>query len=193
MEYLEWRWRRAWAKPLAMGLVAGLTIALGSCAPYVVRNPASPYSVVPVGSVLVLHRNVTIPPGQTRAYFQRGKQVSSTDEYVPQCQLEVRDLRQVPQTVHPGRFVVTRLQSDVRSVAYSGGFRFVRVRGGSDDSGGPSMHMLAWKLYLHSNAQPNVMWLLCGGAFDDPFWAKPPGVDDIRQALGKIASIEIHH
>ncbi len=193
MGYFGWGCTRVWLRPLAIGLVAGLTIALGSCAPYVVRNPASPYSVVPVGSVLVLHRNVTIPPGQTRAYFQRGRQVSSTDEYVPQCQLEVRDLRQVPQTVHPGRFVVTGLRRDARSVAYTGGYRFVRVRGGDGDDGGTSMYMVAWKLYLHSNAQPNVMWLLCGGAFDEPFWVKPPSVDDIRQALGKIASIEIHH
>jgi len=181
-----------WTRPLAVTLVAVATVALAGCARFVVHNPASPYSVVPVGSVLELHQDVTIPAGETRAYFQRGAQVSSTDEYVPQCQLEVRDRLQKPQTVHPGRFVVTRLQRDVRSVAYRSGFRFVRVDS-DDDSGGPSMEMIAWKLYLHSNAQPKVMWLLCGGAFDDPFWAKPPSVDDIRQALGKIASIEIHH
>ncbi len=184
-----------------MGIVSGrrsgraaavaLAVGLGGCAPYVVSNPASPYSVVPVGSVLVLHQDVTIPPGHARAYFQRGKLVTSTNEYVPQCQLEVRDVRQAPQTVRAGRFVVSRLSQDVRAVADSGDFRLVRVRSG-DDSGGPSMEMVAWKLWLQSRTQPNVMWLLCGGAFDDPYRAKPPGVDDIRNALGKIATIEMH-
>lgn len=176
----------------AVGLLAAVAIAVSSCQPYAVKNPASPYSIVPVGSVIVLHRDVTIPAGRTHVYFQRGKLVASTDDYVPQCRLEVSQLLQVPQTVHPGRFVVTRIAEEVSNVAEIGRLRFVLTRGGDDD-GGPSMEMVAWKLWLHSDTQPDVMWLLCGGAFDMPFWAQPPGVDAIRRALGTFATVELRH
>lgn len=179
-------------RAVAGGLFAMVAVALSGCQPYAIKNPASPYSIVPVGSVIVLHRNVTIPAGRTRAYFQRGALVDYTDDYVPQCQLEVSRLLQVPQTVRPGRFVVTKIAEEVRNVADVDRFRFVLTRG-DNGGGGPSLEMVARKLWLHSDKQPDVMWLLCGGAFDMPFRAQPPGVDVIRRTLGAFATVELSH
>jgi hypothetical protein len=183
------RWR-AWGGALAIVLLA-------ACGPLVIRDDARK-EYVPLGSaVLELHRDVDIPPERTRVFFQDGQVQSGLNEFRPHCELTVRNLVDRPQTVYPDRFRVTRVSTDTVQVA-TGGNVVIAVNvaiqlsnGGGGDSGGDGegRQMKTYIFRLHSDRQPDVLSLVCGGAFDIPARAARPSLQQIEHALGDYASL----
>ena len=140
---------------------------------------------------LVLHEDVRIPPRQAHAAFQRGSQQSGAGEYSPHCELEVRQVFEEAQTVLAGRFEITQIRGVTHYVkrgkhtihlAAGDGFQLL-----ADDSN--EWIMLAYHFRLHSDTQPNVLQLMCGGAYNFPFFARYPDVEDMRLALGNAATL----
>ena len=181
---------RAWGGALAIVLLA-------ACGPLVIRDDARK-EYVPLGSaVLELHRDVDIPPERTRVFFQDGQVQSGLNEFRPHCELTVRNLVDRPQTVYPDRFRVTRVSTDTVQVA-TGGNVVIAVNvdiqlssGGGGDSGGDGegRQMKTYIFRLHSDRQPDVLSLVCGGAFDIPARAARPSLQQIEHALGDYASL----
>ncbi|MFN4262199.1 MAG: hypothetical protein ACK4IT_00855 [Thioalkalivibrionaceae bacterium] len=58
-----------------------------------------------------------------------------------------------------------------------------------DDS--PTRVFEGWHWYLRSDNQPDVYRLNCRGPYADPWEALPPSIDDIRQALGRVMTLEL--
>jgi hypothetical protein len=177
-----------------------LALGLPGCAAVSVPgDPASPFSVVPEGTIVELHRPVPIPPGRARAWFQRGRLVAGHDWYHPACNLEVRTLdRDAVQTVQPGSFRVRRVQQMLETVGHDkrpsvDGVIAVRTRlaDGGDWGGGPTYVQLGYHLWLESREQPNVLRITCLGARDLAFEALPPGISDIREAFGEVATLRL--
>jgi hypothetical protein len=52
--------------------------------------------------------------------------------------------------------------------------------------------MKIYTLYLHSDRQPDLLSLVCGGAFDSPALASRPTLQDIESALGEYATFKLH-
>ena len=46
---------------------------------------------------------------------------------------------------------------------------------------------------LYSDTQPEVMRFTCHGGFDEPWQAETPSINDIRQVLGKLVTLELHN
>jgi len=160
------------------------------CQSYVVRNPAdesSTYHSLPVGTVLVLQRAVVILPTRARVYFQKGQAGSAISEFEPHCELEVKQVLPVPQTVHPDEFVINRVAYEIMNVVAVEGLQYAH-RGGA---GGVSDIMKAWKMRLHSDKQPEVLQFICAGALNSPFLARTPSVKQIRAALGDYAVLRL--
>jgi hypothetical protein len=103
-----------------------------------------------------------------------------------------RDERE--QTVAPGRLDVARVQRreeyaqlQTRPVAA----KPVAVR--ADFSGGSSVTWM-WQgchLWLLSAEQPDVGRLTCVGVYSVTFTARPPSIDQIRVALGTVATLHL--
>ena len=138
-----------------------------------------------------LHQDIRIPPRQAHAAFQRGTREPGAGEFAPHCELEVRQVLEEAQTVRAGVFDITGVRGFTHYVrrparriqlAAADGFQLV-----SDDSG--EWIMLAWHFTLHSDEQPDVMRLICGGAYDYPYYARYPDIEDMRLALGDVGSI----
>ena len=176
-------------------LPALLALTLTACStPTARQDVTSPYYKVPEDSLLELHQPVKIPPGTTRTWIQRGRAVSGFDRYWPSCNLEVGRLdRDQAQVIEPDRFVVRRSQFLREEVA--GRMRPLRVASlrvaGMDDDGGHSMIFEGWHLWLESAEQPDVRRLTCRGAFADPWRAEPPSIEQIRAALGAVATLRL--
>jgi hypothetical protein len=170
---------------------------LAACGPLVIRDDARKEYVPLRSAVLELHRDVDIPPERTRVFFQDGQVQSGLDEFRPHCELTVRNLLDQPQTVYSDRFLVTRVLADTVQVATAGNVVIsVNVdiqlsSGGGGDSGGDGdgRQMKTYIFQLHSDRQPDVLFLVCGGAFDLPAQAARPSLQQIEHALGDYATL----
>jgi hypothetical protein len=184
-------------------IVAALLAAwlLAACGPLLIRNEAS-RDYVPLSNASVeLHRDVVVPPGMARVFFQAGVAQTAINEYRPHCELTVRTLAERPQTIHADHFTVKRVTSDIVHVAASGGvvvavsagLQLTSGGGGGGSGGdGEGRLMKIYTLYLHSDRQPDVLSLVCGGAFDLPALATRPSLQDIKTALGDYATLQLH-
>ena len=143
-------------------------------------------------TAFVLHRDLRIPPRQAHAVFQTAAREPGTGEFAPHCELEVRQVLEEAQTVHAGVFEITNIRGFTRYVNRPGkGIRLAALDGfrlASDTSS--EWIMLAYHFTLHSNEQPDVMHLICGGAYNYPYYARYPDLEDMRLALGDAGSLE---
>ncbi|MEE8428139.1 MAG: hypothetical protein V3S33_01375 [Gammaproteobacteria bacterium] len=135
---------------------------------------------------MVLHRAVVIAPGYARVYFQNGQAAPATNEFEPYCRLELRQVLPIPQTIHPDEFVITKVAYDTTHVAAVFGLKLAHGGGG-----GVSDIIKVWRMRLHSEQQPDVLHLVCGGAVNAPSRARTPSVTQIRAALGSYASLRL--
>jgi hypothetical protein len=56
---------------------------------------------------------------------------------------------------------------------------------------GPSSETAVVQMWLHSDRQPQIRKLVCGGAEENPAIAKAPSIDQIRTSLGEIATLQL--
>ena len=143
------------------------------------------------GYRLVLHRVVEVPPQRARVFIQGGKLLGSGfDSYEVSCNLEVRHLSDQVQRIEPDTFVVNVVQAFFEEVASCSGWKAQMLAGAAVDAS-PSNIFRGWHFWLHSPRQPDVIRLTCRGVFAEPWEAVPPSFDEIAQALGDIATLEL--
>jgi hypothetical protein len=180
---------------IARGMTAAfVALVLSGCALFEVEpDTASPFYAVPEGSVLELHQPITILPGTTRVWLQRGRVAAGQDWWYPACNLEVNTLdRERAQTVVPGRFGVVRVQWLEYAELKTTPVAAMPVALRADYNGGSVTWIwLGYHLWLSSAEQPDVRQLTCVGVYSLPFEARPPSIDQIREALGTVATLHL--
>jgi hypothetical protein len=102
--------------------------------------------------------------------------------------------------VHADRFSIEKVFGSVDQIVSSGHIRVaaadaavVMGGGGSGDGGGMSQLIYFYFMKLRADTQPNVTYLVCGGALDDPAFAKYPTIQDIRTSMGDYATLIIRN
>jgi hypothetical protein len=179
-----------------------LMICLSGCSSAYLSSPPgenSPLFQVPVGSRVVLAKEVEVPPGQNEVYFQNGQTMVwyKVDIYLPYCALKVFTRRETSQVIHPDEFTVEKSYQQtffkqvqapdeapvIQPIAFGRKVDF-------DQGGNMEYQVVANVLELHSGQQPQVASLLCTD------WGLPPTESHItlkkmRRALGSFVKIEI--
>jgi hypothetical protein len=168
-------------------------LCLVACGPLTIRNAETGHYIALSQPVLVLHREVVVPPQRTRVFFQAGEPLSGVNEFQPHCELAVRELVDRPQVIQADRFTVTRVSSMTEYVVDAGGVLLAlhgdaHLADGDGGGDGESPLMKLYIMWLHSERQPQVQTLICGGAFDSPALAVRPTLQDIATALGDYAT-----
>jgi len=174
-------------------LLAVLTLS-GCALVEVEPDPASPFYAVPEGSVLEIHHPIAIPAGRTRTWLQRGGVVAGQDWWHPACNLEITTLdHEQRQTVEPGRFDVIRVQAmeDFAGRGVPAGGLMRAAFRADYDTGGTTWMWRGHHLWLSSAEQPDVRRLTCVGAYARPHEVRPPSIEQIRDALGPVASLHL--
>ena len=180
---------------LAVACCLGVPL-LQACGPLTVKDAQTGAWVPIQAAALEVHRDITIPSGRARIYFQNGKQVSGINEFKSFCQLEITTLQEHVQTVRPDRFTVTRVGRSMEEIVEARSITLAALDNfalgeGSDDGGGPTRITQMFRFRLHSDRQPDVRSLSCGGAFDDPVDADAPTMQEIAADLGDYATLEL--
>ncbi len=171
---------------------------LSACGPPTIRDTASQSQVPIQGGTLELHQEMVIPARRTRVFFQDGRQLSGINEFQPHCQLRVRNISDQPQTVQPDRFriesvfgIETTIVSRDPVLLASVSPTLIAGSGGGGGNGDDDPLMYAYFMSLQSDKQPQVSFLVCGGAFAAPAFADQPTLQDIQTAMGALATLTL--
>ena len=150
-------------------------------------------SYIPVqGWVFELRQDVSIPAGRARVFFQEGRLLYGVNEYKPHCHISVRNITEQAQTVYAGRFTIEKVYGRDGEIVMNDLIRIAAV-GSADimaDGGngnGEGMKIYSYIMKLHSDNQPQVTHLACGGVADYPAFADYPTLQDIDTAIGDYA------
>ncbi len=179
---------RLWPGVIAMGIAGcGQMITIEP-------DPGSRYYMPPVGTVVRINEELTVPPGWARVFLQRGETVaySHIDLYYPSCNFELYTVDERPQLVKPGSFTIVHVARRDEEVARSGSVIYASrwmLADSGVDSGGPSMIMRTVRMKLESEEQPDMYMLTCRGALDNPPDAIEVSINEMRLALGDKAAI----
>lgn len=181
-------------KRLLLACLLGIPL-LQACGPLQIRDTQIGNWVPFQAGTLELHRDIDIPSERTRTFFQGGAQQSGINEFKPFCQLEVNRLREEPQTVQADKFAITRVGGKTETVvaltptlvaSLDNNFALL-----DHNDGGPLRVTQILYFRLHSDHQPDVRELACGGAFDSPGNAAAPTLQEITAALGENATLTL--
>lgn len=185
---------------LVLSLGFGLVLAACQTTRYD-GDESSPHFAPPVGTRVVLNRELTIPPEQVGVMIQYGQVIRAAEvnTYYPHCKLEVRRRLDVPQPVRPGEFVVTRVERNLLHGVDAGAARYARVSvgigigigmGGGVSGDGPSVQTYATRMNLRSDTQPDVFRLTCG-QWGYPYDGEHVSIEAMRRALGDIITLHL--
>ncbi|WP_295577513.1 hypothetical protein [uncultured Lamprocystis sp.] len=175
------------------GVVALIALLVG-CVPVKVREDAAGgWAAIPPGSTLTLNRPVQVPQDRARVFFLSGRVRPAGANTGPSCGLEVRTMsREGAQTIAPQTFRIVRVQNlwtEVARLQRPGPIRF-QLAQATDGGGGTPLIQEGYHLWL-SGADTNVMRLTCLGMLDDMWRARAITLEEIRAALGTVATLEI--
>lgn len=171
-------------------MLYSLLLCLVACQPLVVKDASSPYYLPPLGSMLVLNRQITIPPNSLSVYLQYGKILSAkdVDAYQANCKFELRNFSETERQVAPDQFEITKIQRTTDIVLYRP--MTVAMLGMMSDGDAPMAEIYSTTFYLHSPSQPQVLYLTCQH-WDEPTTGNHLNLNQIHQALGDIMRIEV--
>lgn len=175
-------------------LILVVAVLLTACQGYYQRhihgNENSSYFYVPVDSVLVLARPVTIPSHTEHVFFQSNKlmPIRDVNRYLPYCEIQVSAARSSTQTIEPDEFIIFKVYQLNKFQLAKDGFIHAGMR---DDSGGEDFEVVATVMELYSERQPHVRRLLCAA------WGLPQSmsfvtVRIIREQLAGYFDLRLH-
>lgn len=174
--------------------VVALTLVMVACQQGPVRDESSYRSRVGIGSTFVLHESLIVPTGHARVFIQGGEVVAKPqlNRYRPHCNFEVRTISDGSSRIEPDTFLVTDIEEDEEEVVTRAEpMRYAALAENSDHQGGVNLITQFVRHWLYSERQPEVMRLTCHGAFDVPFYAQPPSIAEIREALGERVTLNL--
>lgn len=171
-------------------------LAIQGCGTLVRESAPGPWIEAQLGGTLTLNRPVQVPEGRARAFFLRGRIQSAGAGQGPSCGIEIRTIPcDGPHVIPAGSFTITRVQpywTQVASLAPGRDRDVARLWSASaTDGGGSPLIQEGYHLWLNGGPDPNVMRLTCLGSLDELWRARPPTLDEIRGALGGLATLTL--
>lgn len=170
-------------------LVFSAGLLLISCESQVLKDENSQFYSVSLGSELILHREITVPPDQTSVYLQYGKIAASRDVdfYKPHCKFELYKISTKARVVEPDTFVVIKIVDQREDVSVA---RPTYASLGFSYGDGPLHLTYSTAMYLESAVQPDVFRIDCK-RWDDPVIGEYVSISEMREALGDYFTLKL--
>lgn len=149
-------------------LAITLTIlTLAGCNTAQTRDVNSPYYKIPIGSEIILHKDLDIPEGRAHINLQDGVATTRVGNYNVSCTFSVRNLG--PSTIKAGTFTIRETSPGQEWVSRPNIMRFYR------------------EFRFTANARPDVMNFVCQD-WDGPMMGRPISVPEMEKAVGDYVS-----
>jgi hypothetical protein len=180
-------------------VMVGLAVALAACQTAYQGNEDSPYYNVPVGSQLVLNKEIHFDPDQVSVYVQFGKVLpfSAVQKYETFCKFELNHLVHAARTIAPSEMRVTRVYQERSYDLFAGAARpqYVDltarrlVQSGGFDQGGPGQQSFIERMDLHSPNQAEIYRLTCARWASYPTGYENLSITEIRRTLDPLFTL----
>ena len=176
-------------KYFLISLMLGSWLTLTACSSAPVKDPDSYLYSVPVGSKLILNKEITIPANLARRYFQNGRAVlkNEINIYYPHCSLLMNPLVNYERVIKPTVFEIYKVVDDedyVQLPVYLAS-RFLSNVDGSTIMAYASLY------YLRSTDDSDVRSLECA-QWDDPVNVEYLSINQVKKSLGGYFSLQIN-
>ncbi|WP_295392283.1 hypothetical protein [uncultured Thiodictyon sp.] len=180
---------------IAVAAVLAAALGLAGCGPMLVQESArGPWTPIPPGSTLTLNRPVQVPQDQAQVVLRDGQISQIGINLGPSCALQVRRISHAgPQRIAPQSFQIARVQVYWAQVAYhrrAAAARLLPAHWVDDGGGGNPMIQDGYHLWLEGPDR-NVMRLTCLGMLNEMSRSRPITLDEIRAALGDVATLRV--
>jgi hypothetical protein len=144
------------------------------------------------GARLVLNEPIRVSAGQARVFVQDGGVRPGFNSFKPHCAFEIKSVRHDGVVIEPDTFFVSRVQRSVQEVVSAEPLRVAALwlADGIGGGGGSASYYSGYHFWLRSEVQPEVLRMSCFGVFAQPYELHPPTVEEIRFALGTVATLE---
>lgn len=184
-------------------VMVGLAVVLAACQTAYQGNEDSPYYDVPVGSELVLNKEIHFNPDQLSVYVQFGKVLpfSVVRKYETFCKFELNHMASTARTIAPSEMRVTRSYQERTYDLFAGAARpqYVdlsarhMVQSGSFDQGGPGQLSFVERMDLHSPNQAEIFRLTCARWASYPTGYKNENISiaEIRRTLDPLFTLRV--
>jgi len=148
------------------------------------------------GGEFILHEDIPIAAERVRASFQDGTPAYGYSESYPHCDLVLPTISEEPQVIPAGSYQMGRVigQTHYVSRPQPGPVLLAAARGGSNllaSDSGEDWIMFAYHIALHAETPPERLTLVCGGAYNYPYYVKYPSLAEMQASLGEYASLKL--
>jgi hypothetical protein len=112
-------------------------------------------------------------------------------EYAPHCELQVALIREESQTVPAGTYRIGRVVGITHYVNRPESGILLAAAGDFDLRADTTSewYMFAYHMSLESSSAPAGLTLICGGAYNYPFYVRYPTLEEMRRSLGSYATL----
>ena len=174
-----------WADFRVAGWVLVVSLLLVACQALDYEGQAPAYRI-PTGTVLELHRDLIVPPGQAGVNIQ-GTAIGDRYRYDAVCRLEVLTVDDSPRPVRTDHFTVERVGREWEIFSSrASGLRYVALF----ERDGPHLLLFTTFLYLRSERQPDVFRLVCGHLQNSDQNPHHLTVAEIRATLAPVMTLQ---
>lgn len=177
---------------LASFIGAVVALSLAACAYTPPRDENSPFSVVPVGSKLILKQPIEIPPDALAVGLSSARDpLPGVPRYQrdTDCELELRTKVPKTRTLMPGTFEVIKMVKDTEYVSLEP-VKVAQIGIGVGSPAGPGWEVHSVDLFLRSADYPDVYRVHC--EYKETFREGDPiGVTVLRWAMGGDFDIQL--
>jgi hypothetical protein len=148
------------------------------------------------GGEFILHKEIPIAPERVRASFQDGTAAYGYSESYPHCDLVLPTISEEQQIIPAGSYRIGRVIGQTHYVTRPQPGPVLLAAAGVGGSllasdTGEGWIMFAYHVSLHAETPPERLTLVCGGAYDYPFYVKYPSLAEMQASLGEYATLKL--
>ncbi len=170
----------------------GLSLTLAGCQYIADSNRA--YRIehdIPDDSTLIVEQPLPVAAGRRDLYIQFGQvqAFGQIDRYYPHCEIVLKHLSEGSRVLPAGRYAIYGAEPYVDPHAQADAPVMVASMG-LDGDPAPSPQLYATRMTLRGPPGADVKEMICGELYD-PYEARYPTIDDIREIMGKLARLEV--
>jgi hypothetical protein len=182
----------------ALMVFLAVLVPSSGCQKTYVHSPWASRATIPVGSELRLLQPLTVPPNDNQVFIQDGNSAPTSggitygyDQYYPFCYFELHGLAKESRTIEKDTFTITRVYRDETEFVQSKPVQVASLVliAGSDGDSGARLILETTVMDLHSEKQPAVRRLVCGGGFDLEPYASPPTIKEVTEVMQGVAQL----